>query len=434
MFDCCQVRRRICIVLLVLSSMCHASSLLHVHTKQLNDQHCVLSLWPVHDQNLHRFYLKHPRRLVIDVPNTVMTPPSSLRVMCGMTIRMAHHLHGQRIVLDLGSKRDVHVHHNTQYHKVNLDITSHIQSKPSINIVIDAGHGGHDPGASSHGIKEKTIVLAIARKLRDALSAYASTHVHMTRDHDRYLTLRQRLAVARHSKADLFVAIHADAHYNHQAHGVSVYAVSDRGATNEAARWLARKENLSELLGGASLHDQSTSIQSVILSLQQQSTIDHSLRIGRAILHRLSHVAHLHQKHVEQAGFVVLKSPDIPSLLIETGFVSHQQERLLLRRESYQSQMARAIAQGIASTLHLHKKIIPQKQRHDVHKKIVKSVAHHTPKARHPRHRSVSKSHHNARSAPKHHTVSPHKGPTPHHLKSGPATHVSRKKHTLHST
>ena len=219
-----------------------------------------------------------------------------------------------------------------------------------IIIMIDPGHGGKDPGATGvNGVHEKTVVLAISKKIVQMINQQPGYRAYLTRSDDRYLTLRQRIAIARQKKADIFVAIHADAFSNKRAKGASVFALSTRGATSEAARWLAQKENESELVGGLSLSDKTHLLKSVLLSLSQTATIRSSLVVGQDILASLNRVTTLHHLTVEQAAFVVLKSPDIPSLLIETGFLSNPTEAKRLASSSYQGQIARAIEKGLVS-------------------------------------------------------------------------------------
>lgn len=235
------------------------------------------------------------------------------------------------------------------------EVTQHTNSTPiasthqrKVVVVIDAGHGGKDPGARGpHGAKEKQVVLEIAQRLAQAINRQPGFMAVMTRQGDYYLTLRQRLSVARRYKPDMFVAVHADAYPNTTALGASVYALSLRGATSEAARWIADKENQSELTGGLDLSTKSGMIKSVLLDLSQSVTIRTSLQIGRRIIHTLGQIGHLHHDRVEQAAFVVLKSPDIPSLLVETGFISNPNEEQKLLSPDYQQQLAEAIQHGI---------------------------------------------------------------------------------------
>lgn len=215
-------------------------------------------------------------------------------------------------------------------------------------VVIDPGHGGKDPGATGElGIHEKNVVLTISKNIYTLLNHHPGIIAKLTRDDDVFLELRDRLKLARKGQADLFIAIHADAYNNKKARGASVFALSKRGATSTAARWLAKKENDAALMGGGDLSDQSYLVKSVLLDLSQSSTIRDSLIFGNALLKSLQRVTRVHHRKVEQAGFVVLKSPDIPSLLIETGFLSNRQEEINLGNPAYQQRISRAIADGI---------------------------------------------------------------------------------------
>lgn len=221
-------------------------------------------------------------------------------------------------------------------------------SARDIVVVIDPGHGGKDPGASgAQGSKEKDIVLAIAKKLQKSINNEPGFRAVLTRDGDYFIGLRGRLAIAHKHKGDMFIAIHADAARHETAHGVGVYAVSQRGATSEAARWLANKENESEFVGGLDLADKDHVLRSVLIDLSQTHTISASLQIGSVLLRQLSRFAELHHAGVEQAAFVVLKSPDIPSLLVETGFLSNPHEERKLLNPQYQWKIVGAVTNGI---------------------------------------------------------------------------------------
>lgn len=223
------------------------------------------------------------------------------------------------------------------------------EAKPrDIVIAIDAGHGGEDPGARGYsGVYEKDIVLAIARRLKTMVEREPGMKPVMTRDGDYYLSLRKRTLKARDSRADLFVSIHADAFRDRSVRGSSLYVLSQNGATNEAARWLAEKENASDLIGGVSLDDKDNLLASVLLDLSQTATLQASFEAGDAVLRNMQPVSTLHKRQVQQAGFVVLKSPDIPSILVETAFISNPQDEKRLRSGDYQEQMASAIFSGI---------------------------------------------------------------------------------------
>jgi len=215
-------------------------------------------------------------------------------------------------------------------------------------VVIDPGHGGKDPGATGiGGTKEKNVVLSISKKLQQWIDSQPGYKAMLTRKGDYYLTLRQRLQIARKDHADMFIAIHADKWRNTKARGVSVFALSQRGATSEAARWLATRENASELMGGVHLNDKSHMLKSVLINLSQSATIRSSLEMGGDILQKVKPIARLHHDRVEQAAFVVLKSPDIPSLLVETGFLSNPHEERRLRSMAYQNELAESLMRGI---------------------------------------------------------------------------------------
>ena len=217
-------------------------------------------------------------------------------------------------------------------------------------VVLDAGHGGKDPGARGpRRSQEKDVVLAITLKLKKMIDKQPGMRAVLTRSGDYYVGLRQRLDIAREYNGDIFVSIHADAFNNPHSNGASVFALSQRGATSEAARWLAEKENYSEL-GGVNLgdlDDQNGVVRSVLIDLSQTATINAGLKIGDGVLRQLDNFTRLHNNNVEQARFVVLKSPDIPSILIETGFISNPREERNLTSYAYQMRLSKAIFNGI---------------------------------------------------------------------------------------
>ena len=215
-------------------------------------------------------------------------------------------------------------------------------------VVIDPGHGGEDPGAiGRRGTREKDIVLIIAKKLKDKLHSDPQYRVALTRDADFFVPLNMRVQRARKLRADLFVSVHADAFVTPHANGSSVFALSERGATSTAANWLADKENNADLIGGVNLNVRDTHLARTLLDLSQTAQISDSLKIGRLVLAEMGEINHLHKAHVEQAGFAVLKAPDIPSILIETAFISNPEEERKLRDPAYQDKLAEAIADGI---------------------------------------------------------------------------------------
>jgi N-acetylmuramoyl-L-alanine amidase len=196
-----------------------------------------------------------------------------------------------------------------------------------LTIVVDAGHGGEDPGARGRrGTSEKHVTLAIARKLKNLIDAEPGMRAVLTRDGDYFIPLAARADKARRVKADLFVSIHADAYLLPHARGSSVFALSERGATSTTARWLAKQENEADLIGGVNLAVKDRYLAETLLDLSQTATINDSLKVGRAVLAELGEINTLHKAHVEQAGFAVLKSPDVPSILVETAFISNPEE------------------------------------------------------------------------------------------------------------
>jgi N-acetylmuramoyl-L-alanine amidase len=223
--------------------------------------------------------------------------------------------------------------------------------EPSIRpiiVAIDAGHGGEDPGAVGPlGTYEKDVTLAIARKLRNLVNAEPGMRAVLTRDDDYFVALNARVQRARRVQADLFVSIHADAFIKPHARGSSVFALSERGATSAAAQWLAKRENEADLIGGINLDVRDPYLKQTLLDLSQTATIADSLKLARAVLAEIGEVNTLHKPSVEQAGFAVLKSPDIPSILVETAFITNPQEERRLRDDAYQSTLATAILQGI---------------------------------------------------------------------------------------
>ncbi len=223
--------------------------------------------------------------------------------------------------------------------------------KRDIVIAIDAGHGGEDPGAGgARGQKEKDIVLSIAKELQRQINSEKGYRAELTRTGDYFIPLRKRTEIARKKGADLFVSIHADAAPSSAAFGASVFALSERGATSETARWLADSENRSDLIGGAgavSLDDKDKMLAGVLLDLSMTASLSSSLNVGQKVLSNIGRVTSLHKSRVEQAGFMVLKSPDIPSILVETGFISNSEEAAKLAGSSHQQALARSISSGV---------------------------------------------------------------------------------------
>lgn len=312
--------------------------------------------------------LDNPRRIVLDMENASLkanlatlkldnTPVARIRsgVRDGDDLRVvlevsavvnprsfslkANDKAGDRLVLDLYDQQ-------TKTPAVKKSVKQ--SAKRDIIIAIDAGHGGEDPGAiGPKRLREKDVVLGIAKELNALLKADKGFAPTMIRSGDYYVSLRGRRDLARKRQADLFVSIHADAFRRKEANGASVYALSTRGATSTAARYLAQRENSADLVGGVSLADKDDVLAGVLADLSMTSTLDTSLKLGDKVLRNVDNVARLHKRNVEQAGFAVLKSPDIPSILVETGFISNPGESKKLATSSYRKKMARAIHRGI---------------------------------------------------------------------------------------
>jgi N-acetylmuramoyl-L-alanine amidase len=321
--------------------------------------------------------LSNPDRLVIDIQNAdlrVSLPQAAAEDRFVVGLRSASRNKSDlRVVLDLKqgiSPKSFVLKPNSQYgHRLVVDlygtseeVSKTLTVKKSANqntglrdviIAIDAGHGGEDVGASGPSrTREKDVVLAIARKLKRLIDAEPGMRAVMTRDGDYYVGLRKRMAIAREHKADLFVSIHADAFRDPRVRGASVYTLSSRGASSEAARWLAESENASDLVGGVSLDDKDDLLASVLLDLSQTATRQASMEAADGIYGQLKRLGKVHGKRVQQAGFVVLKSPDIPSLLVETAFISNPTEERRLRDSAHQGQLAKSLLQGIRSYFH----------------------------------------------------------------------------------
>lgn len=319
------------------------------------------------------FTLEKPHRLVIDLPGAVLAtslPTESFKEGVVKAIRYAQHGNdylrvvldlrravnptsrivprqgGQRLVVDLGVMGDP-----TRANSAHT-IVEQAPLRDAI-VAIDAGHGGKDPGAIGAGkTREKDITLAIAKKLHDRLQALPGITPVLIRDDDFYVELRRRIEFASENNADVFVSIHADAVKRETAQGSSVYALSMDGATSEAAAWLAKNENESAALyGDVSLHGLDDTLRQTLLNLTQNNTMELSMEVGASVLAELSKVGSVHKQSVEQAAFAVLKSPDIPSILIETAFISNRAEERKLNDPNYQDRVAAAIEKGLANYL-----------------------------------------------------------------------------------
>jgi len=223
-------------------------------------------------------------------------------------------------------------------------------SEKEIVIAVDAGHGGNDPGAIGlAGLREKDVTLAISRKLAKKINAEPGMRAVLTRDSDTFIELRTRTVKARQVNADLFVSVHANAIADRSMHGSSVYVLSERGASSEQARWIANHENAADLVGGVELQKQDDNVAAVLIDISQGATMEASFDLGSRMLNSMSRINRLQKAEVQQAGFMVLKSPDIPSVLVETAFISNPREEKLLGDPEYQDKMAQSIFEGVRS-------------------------------------------------------------------------------------
>ncbi len=276
-------------------------------------------------------------RIVLDLKEAVKPKSFALK---------PNNQYGHRLVLDLYREVSEQIPQKTAIASSNDPTTLR-----DIIIAIDAGHGGEDPGAIGPGrVKEKTVVLGIARELKALLAKERGFKPKLTRDGDYYISLRSRTQRARKMNADMFVSIHADGFKDKRAKGASVWVLSPRGASSEMGRWLAQKENSADLIGGVgsvSLEDKDDVLAKVLLDMSMTASRSDSRQIAHSIHRNMGRFAKMHKKQVEQAGFVVLKSPDIPSILVETGFITNPDEAAKLKSKAYQRKMAKAIFTGI---------------------------------------------------------------------------------------
>jgi N-acetylmuramoyl-L-alanine amidase len=321
------------------------------------------------------FSLQNPDRVVIDVPAaqaaTVLQSGNNASGLVKAVRTARNKDNSLRIVLDLkqsAKPRTFSLKPNGQYgHRLVIDLyeagaSNSAAKKTAVKkrvahtpaalrdlvVAIDAGHGGDDPGAiGRRGTREKTVVLAIARKLAELIRKEPGMRPVMIREGDYYIGLRQRINKARKHNADLFISIHADGFRDHRAHGSSVFVLSRRGASSEMGRWLEAKENAADLAGGVSLDDKDDLLAEVLLDLSQSATIEASHEVAANMLGGLKRLGKMHKSSVQRAGFVVLKSPDIPSILIETAFISNPQEENKLRDKRHQQKLAQAMLSGI---------------------------------------------------------------------------------------
>jgi N-acetylmuramoyl-L-alanine amidase len=331
--------------------------------------------------NYNIFTLTDPYRLVLDLKNTNLTgniapisPQHSilsnirhanrnqqdLRIVFDLKlpIRTTSYLvapdnqGGYRLLLDMKQLQPGVPRHTViipQTEQKPPEPKKTITQKNQIVVVIDPGHGGIDPGAvGKKNTKEKDVVLAISTKLANLFAQYPEYKAVLTRKGDYYLNLRRRVEIAREYQADLFISIHADALPDNQtAYGSSVYILSRQGASSEAAQWLAQRENAADLIGGISLKDKDDLLASVLLDLSQEGTLEASTLLAQEVLQALTKVGKVHFKQVQRAAFMVLRAPDIPSILVETAFISTHSEESKLNDPNYQAQVAQALLQGI---------------------------------------------------------------------------------------
>lgn len=316
------------------------------------------------------FTMRGPDRVVIDLSDTSTRKPLHLPARDQRRVKgLRHARRGQRdlrIVLDLTrpvTVRKTLLRPNQQYgHRLVFDLIEKEPTAPVIDplarpdpsaphdfvVAIDAGHGGEDVGAIGRsGVYEKDVVLAVARELARLVNAQDGMRAVMIREGDYYVGLRQRMDKARENKADLFVSIHANAFRDPRVAGSSVYVLSQRGASSEAARWLAEDENASDLVGGVTLEDKDDVLKSVLIDLSQTASIEASTGAAQDVLTALKGLGGVQKEQVQHAGFVVLKSPDIPSMLVETAYISNPADEKRLRTEDYRRRLAGALFGGI---------------------------------------------------------------------------------------
>ncbi len=314
--------------------------------------------------------LSNPHRLVVDIDNAIISQAMSQPVSADKylkNIRSAKKGETDlRVVFDLKKNiemRSFLLQPNRQYgHRLVVDLYDENNKKDGSQIItqadnkrskdvviaIDAGHGGDDPGAMGpHGVREKDVTLKIAKNLANLINKEYGMKAVLVREGDYFLSLRNRIKKAREHKADLFVSIHADAFKDPRVKGSSVYILSNRGASSEAARWLAERENASDLVGGVSLDDKDDVLASVLLDLSQTASLEASIGVADRVLSGLKQLGKTHKKHVQSAGFAVLKSPDIPSILVETAYISNPDEEKKLKDARYQTKLAKALLSGL---------------------------------------------------------------------------------------
>jgi N-acetylmuramoyl-L-alanine amidase len=372
------------------SGAAQANVQLQRETLEGNGESATLTLLLSASVHAHVFALSHPWRLVVDLPATrpatVLHAPAAAGPVLG--VRQSLRSDGTlRLVLPLRAatphQLSSHAGASTGTWVLQLTLGAHAAALPpgaaaasvagkpapkpvtpshapaagdrSIIIVIDAGHGGMDPGASGPGgTHEKDVTLAIAQALAARINEESGMHAILTRDTDRFILLPDRMRLARAAHADLFVSIHADSVPNSDITGASVYVLSERGASSEAASWLADRENAADLKGGVSLSNVDEKLATVLLDVSQSAQIGTSTEAADRVVEALDQVGAIRKREVQHAAFVVLKAPDVPSMLIETAYISNPGEERKLRTPEYQQRLADAICRGLAGYFRTH--------------------------------------------------------------------------------
>lgn len=360
-------------VLLPVFSLSHAAGQVRVTRARIEQEagktRLLLDLDSTAEHNL--FMLRKPERVVIDLPNASLAKGVNFKQKLQAPVnRIRHAVQSDaslRIVLDVSRPGlQVRSFKNKSGSSASQQLVIELvdeklaatapvktvkkapQKKRDLIVAIDAGHGGKDPGAiGKKGTKEKDIVLKIARELETLIKREPGLKSVLIRDGDYFIPLRDRIKKARKHQADLFISVHADAARNRKARGSSVFVLSQNGASSEAARWLAKKENNADLIGGISLDEKDPMLASVLLDLSQRHTNESSSTVAGSLLQELKKVGQVHSRKVEKAGFVVLKSPDIPSVLVESAFLSNPREEKKLRTREYQQRVAKAVLKGV---------------------------------------------------------------------------------------
>lgn len=302
-------------------------------------------------------------RMVLDLSEKVK--PSSFLLSPNQT-------YGYRLVIDLALSGPSKIVSNAKpptESSAKMD-HSHLHTREFI-VAIDPGHGGDDTGAIGNGVKlqEKDVVLSVSKKLQDLINAQPGMKAFLVRKGDYYIGLRKRMSLAREQGADLFISVHADSFKDQRATGASVYVLSEKGASNEAARWLAERENRSDLIGGVKLEDKGDLLASVLLDLSQTASESASHELAHHLISNLDKITDMHHKTVQRAGFMVLKSPDIPSVLVELGFISNKEGEKKLKSAAHQKALAQALLAGVKAYVAKRPKPVKQTDEMTVAKK-----------------------------------------------------------------